>query len=94
MCCWLYLASRTRPERFCGKPGHPFCAEHQREIDAMEQADKDWYEILATHRAICEEPQEEQKLCVVCHRRPGHDDCVYCEVCCQDDVLGLLGPHA
>ena len=30
-CCWLYLASKNSPERFCDKPGHPYCAEHQRE---------------------------------------------------------------
>ena len=59
-CSWLYLASRTTPERFCGKPGHPYCPEHQREIDAMEQSDKDWDEILATHEAVCEEPKEEK----------------------------------
>jgi hypothetical protein len=58
-CSWLYLTSRTTPERFCGKPGHPYCLEHQLEMDAMEQADKDWDEILSTHRAICEEEPEE-----------------------------------
>ena len=31
----------------------------QREMDAMEQADQEWVEILATHRAICEEEPEE-----------------------------------
>ena len=59
-CSALYLASRTTAQRFCDKPGHPYCPEHQREMDAMAQADKDWDEILATHRAVCEEPQEEQ----------------------------------
>jgi hypothetical protein len=59
-CSWLYLESRNTPERFCGKPGHPYCAEHQREMDAMAQADKDWDEILATHRAVCEEPKDEE----------------------------------
>jgi len=28
-------------------------------MDAMEQADKDWDEILATHKAVCEETTEE-----------------------------------
>ena len=61
----------------------------------MERADKDWDEILATHKVVSEEPkEEEQRLCAVCNRCPVHDDCVYCEVCCQDDVLGLLGPQA
>jgi hypothetical protein len=59
-CSWLYLASLRTPERFCGQPGDPFCPEHQREIDAMEQSDKDWDEILATHEAVCEEPKEKQ----------------------------------
>jgi hypothetical protein len=62
-CSWLYREPRTLPERFCDKPGHPYCAEHQREMDAMEHADQDWVEILATHMAVCEEPKEEQKLC-------------------------------
>jgi hypothetical protein len=96
-CSWLYLASLSTPEHFCDKPGHPYCPEHQRETDAMEQADKDWVEILATHKAVCEEPPEEQKLCAVCNRRsvhtdcPVHPDCVYCAECCADDPLGILG---
>lgn len=94
MCSWLYLASRTTPERFCGKPGHPYCEEHQREMEAMEQVDKDWDEILATHRAVCEEPEHEGQLCAACNRRPVRDDCVYCEACCGDDALNLLGPQA
>lgn len=49
------------PERFCGKPGHPYCPEHQREIDAMEQSDKDWNEILVSHQAVCEEPHKEER---------------------------------
>ena len=70
MCSWLYLASRITTERFCEKPGHPYCPEHQCEMDAMEQADKDWDEILATHKAVCEEPKEEQKLCTALNHRP------------------------
>jgi hypothetical protein len=93
-CSWLYLESRTLPERFCDKPGHPYCPEHQREMDAMAQTDKDWDAILATHRAVCEEPKEEQKLCAVCSRRPVQSDCVYCVECCADDALNLLGPQA
>jgi hypothetical protein len=99
-CNWVYLESRTSPERFCGKPGHPYCEEHQREMDAMQQADKDWDEILATHEAVCEEPKEEQKLCAACGRRPVHTecpvhpDCVYCAECCADDALNLRRPKA
>jgi len=59
-CGWLFLASRATLERFCGKPRHPYCPEHQREIDAMEQADKDWDEILAALSAVCEEPTEQE----------------------------------
>ena len=98
-CSWLYLASRTSPERFCGKPGHPYCPEHQSEINAMEQSDKDWDEILASLQAVCEEPKEERKLCAACARRPVHtdcpvhEDCVYCEICCADDPLNLRGPQ-
>ena len=100
-CGWLYLASRTTAERFCDKPGHPYCPDHQREMNAMQQTDKDWDEILATHRAISEEETEgEQQLCAVCGRRPVHTDCpvhpdcVYCEKCCADDALNLRRPKA
>jgi hypothetical protein len=90
-CSSRYLASGTTPEHFCDKPGHPYCPEHQREIDAMEQAGKDWEGILTSHRAICEEETEgEQRRCAVCNRRPVHDDCIYCEVCSADDPLGIL----
>jgi hypothetical protein len=99
MCSWLYLASHTTPERFCEKPGHPYYPEHQLEMDAMEKSDKDWDEIPASHEAVCEEPNEVQKLCAVCNRRPVHtdcpvhDDCDYCELCCADDPLDLRGPQ-
>jgi hypothetical protein len=93
-CSWLYLASRTTPQQFCDKPGHPYCEEHQREMDAMQQTDKDWDEILASLQAVCEEPKEKLKLCAVCNRRPIHTACVYCEECCADDALNLLGPQA
>jgi hypothetical protein len=96
-CSWLYLASRTTTQRFCDKPGHPYCEEHQREMDAMAQPDKDWDEILATYRPVCEEPKEEQKFCAGYNRRPVHPecpihtDCVYCEECCADYALNLRG---
>jgi hypothetical protein len=98
-CVWVLLASQTTAERLCGEPGHPYCPEHQREIDAMEKSDTYWEEILASLRAVCEEPNKEQKLCAVCNRRqvhtdcPVHDDCVYCDVCCADDPLNLRGPQ-
>jgi hypothetical protein len=99
-CSWLFLESRTTPDRFCGNPGHPYCPEHQREMGAMEKSDKDWDEILATHEAVCEEPKEAQRLCAVCNRRPVHTDCpahsncVYFEECCADDALNLRRPKA
>lgn len=93
-CSWLFLASRTTPERFCGKPGHPYCPEHEREIHAMEQTDKDWDETLASFSALCEEPREgEQPLCAACNSRPTHSDCIYCEECCEDDAFSILGPQ-
>ena len=78
---------------FLEKPGHPYCPGPQREIDAMEKSDKDWDEILASLQAVCKEAKEERKLCAVCNRRPVHPDCVYCEECCEDDPLGILGPQ-
>jgi hypothetical protein len=56
-CQWLFLASRTTPERFCGKPGHPYCPEHQAEMDYIHSLDNDWKEIEATHKAVCDEPR-------------------------------------
>lgn len=57
-CRWVLLASRTTDERVCGRPGKPYCPEHQREIDAMEQADKDWDEISASFKGVCDKPKE------------------------------------
>ena len=59
----------------------------------MEKTDRDWDEILMTHSAVCEELNDEQRLCAVCGRRPVHVDCIYCEECCADDPLGILGPQ-
>ena len=73
-CSWLYLASRTTPERFCDKPGHPYCEEHQREMDAMEQVDKDWDEILASLQAVCEEPKRRTKALRRVQPPPGRTD--------------------
>jgi hypothetical protein len=56
-CSWLYLASLTTSERFCGKPGHPYCEEHQAEMDYIHSLDVDWKEIEATHKAVCDEPR-------------------------------------
>jgi hypothetical protein len=64
-------------------------------MDYLQRLDDDWRGIEATHLAVCEESEESAgPLCAVCNRCPVLNDCVYCEVCCQDDVLGLLGPQA
>ena len=65
----------------------------------MEKSDKDWDEILASLQAVCEEPKEEQEALRGMRPPPGsydcpvHTDCVYCEVCCADDPLGIVGPQ-
>jgi len=56
-CSWLFLASRTTPERFCGKPGHPYREEHQAEMNYIHTLDEDWKAVEATHKAVCEEPR-------------------------------------
>lgn len=61
-CRWVLLASRTTEERLCGKPGEPYCPEHQGEIDAMEQPDKNWDEIFSSLDAVREESKEERRL--------------------------------
>lgn len=38
-CRWVHLPSLGWPGRLCGRPGYPYCSEHQRELAAMEQAD-------------------------------------------------------
>jgi len=58
-CSWLYLVSHTSAKHFCQEPGHPYCPGHQREMDALAQADQDWDEILATLKGFCEEPTED-----------------------------------
>ncbi len=52
MCSWLYLASPTTEERLCGKPGHPYCEEHQREIEYLEQLDWEYQEIERSWESI------------------------------------------
>lgn len=64
-------------------------------MDYILSLDEDWKEIEETHKAVCEEPtEEEQHLCAACNCRPVHDGCIYCENCCGDDAFGLLGPQA
>jgi hypothetical protein len=71
MCCWLYLASRTTRQRFCGKPGHQYCPEHQQLIDHLQQLDDDWRGIEATYLAVYEKSTESAvPLCAVCNRWP------------------------
>jgi len=60
-CVWVLLASRTSDERLCGKPGDPCCPEHQREMDKVKQADKDWDGILAPPEAACDGPKKNTK---------------------------------
>jgi hypothetical protein len=57
-CQWVLLGSLTTAQRLCGEPGHPFCEEHQKMMEYLNQLDKDFEEIEETHRAICEESQE------------------------------------
>lgn len=61
MCLWLYLGSKNSPEQLCGAEGHPYCEQHQLEIDAMEQSDKDWDEIFATYKALLAETKRRRK---------------------------------
>lgn len=82
-------------QRLCGRPGHPYCAEHQLELDYIHSVNQDFEEIERTHKAVCEEPtEEEQQFCVACNCHPVHDSCIYCENCCGDDPLDFLGPQA
>jgi hypothetical protein len=64
-------------------------------MDYILSLDNDWKEVEATYKVVCEEPKEEEhQLCAACNDRPVHDGCFYCEECCPDDALGLLGPQA
>jgi hypothetical protein len=58
-CVWVLLASRTTDEPLCGTPGHPQCLEHQREMDTVKQADKNWAEILAPLEGACDGPRKD-----------------------------------
>jgi hypothetical protein len=33
---WVHLPSIEGPGRLCGRPGHPYCWEHQYELETME----------------------------------------------------------
>jgi len=57
-CVWVLLASQTTDERLCGKLGDPQCLEHRRELDAMKQADKNWDEMHAPLKAVCDIPRK------------------------------------
>jgi hypothetical protein len=58
MCNWVFLPDKQNPnQRPCGNPGHPYCAEHQAEMDYIHRLDDDWKEIEATHQAVCDEPR-------------------------------------
>jgi hypothetical protein len=57
-CQWLHLASLTTEEHLCGKPGNPYCEEHQREMDYIHSLDDDWKETEASRKPICEDPKE------------------------------------
>jgi hypothetical protein len=52
---WLYLASRTTTEHFCGKPGHPYCPEHKTVMEDLMRLDEDFEKAKETHRAACAE---------------------------------------
>jgi hypothetical protein len=93
-CCWLFLASRISEEHFCGEPGDPYCPEHTRLWDYIVSLDENFEDVEATHKVVCEEPmEEEQQFCAVCICGLVHDGCVYCDDCCADDPLGVLGPQ-
>jgi len=62
-CSSLFLASRTTPERFCGKPGRPYCPEHRRLVDYLERLDWDFKEIEETHKTLCEDPPSQTSCC-------------------------------
>jgi len=51
-CRWLFLASRTTEESFCGRPGHPYCEEHQQEIEYLEKLDWEYQEIERSWETI------------------------------------------
>jgi hypothetical protein len=90
-----FRAIKLRSSDFAAKPGHPYCLEHEREMDDIRRLDDDWEEIEATHRAVCGEPEEkEQEMCAACNCRPTHVDCIYCEECFGDGALGVVGPQA
>jgi hypothetical protein len=57
-CVWVLLASRITDERLCGKPGDPQCLEHQRELDAMMQADRNWDEMQVPFEAVGNIPRK------------------------------------
>lgn len=70
-CRWVYLPSKHSPGRLCARRGHRYCSQHQRELNAMEQAGKNWDEILAMDRATIGEPRGKRRLFVIRKRRPG-----------------------
>jgi hypothetical protein len=51
MCRWVHLPDKQNPnQRLCGRPGHPFCGEHQAEMNYIRSLDNDWKEGEATRK--------------------------------------------
>jgi hypothetical protein len=51
-CRWLFLASRTTEESLCGKPGYPYCEEHQPEMAYFEKSDWEYQDIGRSWESI------------------------------------------
>jgi hypothetical protein len=55
MCSWVLLPDIQNPnQRLCGNPGHPYCEEHQAEMNYIRSLDNDWREFETTR---CDEPK-------------------------------------
>ena len=55
MCNWVLLPDKQNPnQRLCGRPGHPYCEEHQAEMNYIRSLDNDWKESEATHEGVCD----------------------------------------
>jgi hypothetical protein len=58
-CQWLYLASKNSPEHFCTNPGHPYCPDHEREMNLIHSVDDDWKAV--EHKPFCDEQKEDKE---------------------------------
>jgi hypothetical protein len=63
MCNWVLLPDKQNPnQHLCGRLGHPYCEEHQAEMDYIHRLGDDWNEVEATDKCEADNARENNSL--------------------------------